>query len=79
MGRQPTEIYALGLDDPAEQAVIAQQRLRPNMLGLCIKNLLTTDTKRNFRAFRSAYNLNYQDDGAEMFLGNSTRKLENLI
>ena len=41
-----------------------------NMLGLYIKNSLTTDTKRNSRDFKSAYKFNNQDDGAEMLFVN---------
>ena len=37
------------------------------MLGLCIKNSLTTDTKCKLRDFRSAYTFNTQDDGDIMF------------
>ena len=37
------------------------------MLGLWIKNSLTTDSKRKLRAFNYAYTLNAQDDGATMF------------
>ena len=66
-GRHPTANYVTGLDDPANQAIISQNHLRSNMLGLWIKNSLTTDDKRNVRAFRSAYNLKTQDYGAVAF------------
>ena len=36
------------------------------MLGLRIKNVLTTDSKWKLRDFRSAYTFNTQDDGATM-------------
>ena len=65
--RHPTENYALGLDDAANQAVILKHRLRYKMLGLCIKNSLTTDSKRKLRDFKSAYIFNAQDYGAAMF------------
>ena len=37
------------------------------MLGLWIKDSLTTYDKRKLRAFRSAYTFNTQDDGDAMF------------
>ena len=36
------------------------------MLGLWIKNYLTTDDKRKLRDFRSTYTFNTQYDGAAM-------------
>ena len=64
MGRQPTETYESGLDDPQKQATIAQQRLRSNIIGLRINKYLTTDDKINLRAFKSAYTFNSQYYGA---------------
>ena len=37
------------------------------MIGLWIKNSLTTDNKRKLRYFKSAYNFNAQFYGAAMF------------
>ena len=37
------------------------------MLGLYIKNSLTTDANCKIRDFKSAYTFNAQDDGAAMF------------
>ena len=42
LGRQPTENYASGLDDAQKQGIISQKRLRSKILGLWIKNSLTT-------------------------------------
>ena len=49
-------------------SIIAHQRIRPKMLGLWIKNYLTTNAKRKLRAFKSTYTFNAQDDGAAIFL-----------
>ena len=54
LGRHYTENYGVGLDDPDKQEVISQQRLRSKMIGLLIKNSLTTDVKRKLRDSRSA-------------------------
>ena len=70
MGHHPTENYSAGLDDAEKQTIISQQRFGYKILGLCIKNSLTTDTKRNSRDFKSAYKFNNQDDGAEMLFVN---------
>ena len=45
LGRHPTANDAAGLDDAAKQALIAQQRLMSNMLGLRINKSLTIDAK----------------------------------
>ena len=37
------------------------------MLGLCIKNYVTTNAKRTLRDFKSAYTFNSQGDGDAMF------------
>ena len=37
------------------------------MLNLWTKNLLTTDVKKNLRAFKTSYTYNNQYDGATMF------------
>ena len=37
------------------------------MIGISIKNSLTTDSKRNMRDFKSAYTFNSQYDGAAIF------------
>ena len=37
------------------------------MLGLCIKNYVTTNAKRTLRDFKSAYTFNAQGDGDAMF------------
>ena len=66
LGRHPIENHAAGLDDAEKQAMISQQRLRFNMLGIYIKNSLTTDTKHKLRAFNSAYTFKTQYDGDVM-------------
>ena len=60
--RYPTETYVSGLEDANKQAVITQQSLMSKMLGLWIKNYLTTDYKRKLRNFTYEYTLNTQDD-----------------
>ena len=64
LGHPPTANYAAGLYEASKQAVISKQRLRSKMLGLWIKNYLTTNTKRKLRAFKYAYTFNAQDYGA---------------
>ena len=68
LGCHPKANYAAGLYDADKQAVISQQRLIPKMIGLWINNYLTTNAKRKWRYFKSAYTLNAQDNGAEIFL-----------
>ena len=68
LGIHPTAIYEAGLDDPQNQAIISQQRLRSKMLGLWIKNYLAAYSKHNIRTFRYTYTFNNQDDGSAMFL-----------
>ena len=63
----PPEYYGTEPDDPEKQEIIAQQHLRYNILGLWIKNFLTTDGKRKLRAFRTAYNFNNQYYGVVIF------------
>ena len=63
LGSHPTENYGLGIYYPAKHAIIAQHRLRSKMIGLWIKNSLTTYEKRKLRAFRTVYTLNTQDYG----------------
>ena len=67
LGHHPIENYAVGLDDAYKQALVAQHCLRSKILGLCIKNYLTTNDKHKLRYFKSAYNFNAQDDGSAMF------------
>ena len=64
--RHPTRNYASGLDYREKQVIIAHQGLRSKMIGLWIKNSLTTNVKRELRAFKPAYNFNAQDYGAAM-------------
>ena len=45
LGRQPTANYVAAIYDAEKQVIIAHKNLRYNMLCLCIKNSLTTDTK----------------------------------
>ena len=45
LGRQPTANYVAAIYDAEKQVIIAHKDLRYNMLCLCIKNSLTTDTK----------------------------------
>ena len=66
LGRHPTGNYAAGLDDAEKHSIIAQQRLRSNMIGLWINNYLITDAKRKFRDFNSTYIFNFQVDGSAM-------------
>ena len=54
LGRHPTENYSPGLDDAQKQEIISQQRTMYKIIGLWIKNYLTTDDKIKLRAFRSA-------------------------
>ena len=61
LGSHPTANYASGLDDAQKQEIISQRHLRSKMIGLCIKNNVTTDAKRKLRAFNSAYTFNTQD------------------
>ena len=44
LGCHPTANYAAVLNDVERQSIIAQQRLRSNILGPWINNSLTTDT-----------------------------------
>ena len=67
LGRHPIENYRAVLDKPSKQALIIQQCLRSNILGLLMKNSFTTDSKRDLRAFRSTYTFNTQDYGSTMF------------
>ena len=67
LGRHPTANYAEVLDDAYKQAVVYQQSIRSKILGLWIKNYLTTDAKCKLRDFKSVYTSNPQDDGAVMF------------
>ena len=64
LGHQPTSNYAARLDEAEKQAIIYQQRLSSNVLGLWIKNYLTTNAKHKIRDFESAYTFNDQYDGA---------------
>ena len=64
LGRHPTENHEAGLDDPQNWAIIDQQRLSSNVLGIWIDKSLTTYAKRKLRAFRSAYNFNNQYYGS---------------
>ena len=66
LGCHPTKNYAEGLDNAEKQAIISQQRLRSNMLGLWINNSLTTDYNCKLRDSKSEYILNAQYDGSEM-------------
>ena len=50
-----------------DHSIIAQQRLRSNMIGLCLNNSLTTYDKCKLRAFGTKYTYNNQEDGAAMF------------
>ena len=68
LGRHPIENHAVGLDDAEKQAMISQQRLRFNMLGIYIKNSLTTDAEFKLRYFKSAYTFNTQDYRATIIL-----------
>ena len=68
LGHHPTSKYSAGIYDAEKQAIIAQQRLRSKMLGLWIKNSLTTDAKCKLRYFNSAYSFKSQYDGAAIFL-----------
>ena len=63
----PHRKYAAGLDDAQKHSIITKQNLRSNMLGLWIKNSMTTNSKCKLRAFNYAFTLNAQDDGATMF------------
>ena len=67
LGIHPTSNYGAGLDDPEKQAIISQQRLSSNMIGLCINNYLTTDSKLKLRSFRTTYIFKNKDDGSTMF------------
>ena len=67
LGQDPTENYVAGLHNSQKQAIISQQSLRSNMIGILIKNSLNTDSKLKLRSFRSAYTFNNQDDRAKMF------------
>ena len=67
LGCHSTTNYAAGLYDASKQEVITQQHLMSKMIGLLIKNSLTTDAKRKLRAFKYAYTFNTQDYGAAMF------------
>ena len=78
LGHYPTANYASGLYDVAKQSLINQKRLRSNMLGLWIKNSMTTNSKCKLRAFNYAYTLNAQDDGATMFFV-IVKMVQNLI
>ena len=67
MGCHPTSGYGSGLDATTNQALIYQQRLRYNMISLWINNSLATDVKHKFRAYKTSYAYNRQDDGAAIF------------
>ena len=67
LGSHPISNYGVEIYNSEKKAAIAQQRLRSKMIGLWIKNSLTTDDKCKLRDFRSAYTFNIQDDGAAMF------------
>ena len=66
LGLYPTASYGSGLDDPTNQAVTAQQRLRSKMVVLWINNYFTTDYKLKLRDSRYLYTFNTQYYGAAM-------------
>ena len=67
LGRHPTSNYGSVPDNPENQTVITEQRIRSNIIGLLIKKSLTTDTNRKLRGFRYAYTFNTQYDGSAIF------------
>ena len=67
LGIHHTSDYGAAADIPDKQAIIYQHCLRYRMLGLWIKNFLTTDDKLNLRAFNSSYTYNNQYDVPETF------------
>ena len=66
LGRHPTAYYGAAADNAANQEIITQQCLRSNMLGIWIKNYLTTDSKRKLRAFKYEYTFKTLYDGSAM-------------
>ena len=67
MGRHPTVDYLPTEDVHTNKLIIAQQHLRSNMISLCIKKPLTSDTKFKLRYFKTSYTYNNQDYGSAMF------------
>ena len=66
LGRHPTVNYCVEVIIYVKQEIIAQRRLRSKIPSLWTKNSLTTDAKRNLRAFKTSYTYNNQDDEYEM-------------
>ena len=66
--RHPIEDYGESENSDSKQGIIYQQRLRYNIMTLCIRNSLTKDEKCKLRAFKKSHTLNGKDDGAKMFL-----------
>ena len=67
LGCNPTSDYAAQIYDAQKQAIISHKRLRSKMLGLWIKNPLTTNAKRKLMDLNFTYTFNAQDDGVAMF------------
>ena len=55
-----TVYYVSAPDDVSKQSLISQQRLSSKILGLWIKNYLTTEAKHKLRSFRNSYTFNNQ-------------------
>ena len=68
LGHHPTSDYGSASNNASNKSIIAQRSLRSNMLGLCIMNSLTTDSKRKLRAFKYESTFNTQYDGAAILI-----------
>ena len=66
LGRHPTAYYGSEADVPTKQAIRSQNWLRSKMIGIWIKNFLTTYAKCKLRDFIT-YTFNNQDDGSATF------------
>ena len=66
LGSHTTADYGSSADVTAKQAIIYQQRLSSNILGIYVKNSLTNDDKRKWSTFKTSYTYNNQDDGYTM-------------
>ena len=68
LGCHPTVDHGVAPYSYAKKSKIAQQHLSSKMLGIWIKNLLTTDYKCKLRYFSTTYTFKTQNDGAAIFI-----------
>ena len=67
MGHHITSDYGLGVYEASKQLIIDQRHPGYKILILQVRNLLTTYVKCNLSTFKTYYDLNSQNNLAEMF------------